>query len=302
MQINSLNLMQDVSPGAAQIKQHYQTLQKKQKALSHYPKTIQKIREFKSAYPLVQRYISKYASEESIDIGPTTIKARYFNDTDKAKKLIVFFPGGNFCFDQQYDYDLLCESFINDHVQLLIMPPTLAPESIFPAAHEKALQLISHIMAHQQDYMPSSELIFAATGSGCHIANWVYHHLPDQEMVKKMILIDGLYQITALSSTNALQADSISGALNCYFVDQIHSNPFINQIQHFQPYHMPILFVSGSHHSLCGETIQMAAMSSFNCKDIDLLTVPGAIHEFLMYDGTQQKEALRLINEWAYRE
>ena len=302
MQINSLNLMQDVPPGVAQIKQHFQTIKKKQRSLAHYPKTIQKIREFKSAYPLTPRYISKHASDESIEVGSLLVKARYFNHSENAKKLIFFFPGGNFCFDQQYDYDLLCDALINDNTQLLVIPPMLAPENIFPHAHEKALELITHIMTHKNDYMPSDEIIFVAAGSGCHIANWVYQHLPDQSMVKKMVLIDGIYQITALSLTNDTHADSISSTLSCYFVDQIHNNPFINQIQYFQPYQMPVLFVSGSDHSLCNETIQMAAVSAFNCKDIQLLTVPGAIHEFLMYDGIQQKESQKLISEWVHHE
>lgn len=298
MQINPIHFMQDIPPGVAQIKQHFQTLQKKQKSLSNYPKTILKLREFKEAYPLIPRYISKYATNETITHNNKPVYVRYFNQSEKALKLIIFFPGGNFCFNQQYDYDLLCEALINDNTQLLVMPPVLAPENIFPSAHEKSLELVTHVIQNREKYMPGNEVLLVATGSGCHIANWVYQRLPNRSTIKKIVLIDGLYQINTLALLKNQNAESLSSTLGCYFVDHIHNDPTINQIQFFNPYHHPVLFVSGSDHPLCSETVQMASVSAFNCKKIDMLTVPGAIDEFLMYDGVQQREALQLISSW----
>lgn len=186
MQINPIHFMQDIPPGVAQIKQHFQTLQKKQKSLSNYPKTILKLREFKEAYPLIPRYISKYATNETITHNNKPVYVRYFNQSEKAQKLIIFFPGGNFCFNQQYDYDLLCEALINDNTQLLVMPPVLAPENIFPSAHEKSLELVTHVIQNREKYMPGNEVLLVATGSGCHIANWVYQRLPNRSTIKKL--------------------------------------------------------------------------------------------------------------------
>ena len=96
MQIDKINLMKEVPPGVAQIKQHIVTLQKRQRNLNHYPKVIKKLREFKQAYPILPRYVSPHASEEMITIDGVN-SCSLFHQIEKAEKLVLFIPGGNFC-------------------------------------------------------------------------------------------------------------------------------------------------------------------------------------------------------------
>lgn len=298
MQIDKINLMKEVPPGIAQIKQHIVTLMKRQRNLSHYPKVIKKLREFKKAYPILPRYVSPHASEEMISIEGIDHPIRYFTKSEKAEKLVLFIPGGNFCYDQQYDYDKLVESVLDEQTQAIVKPYPLAPESIFPEAHENVLSWVTHMLANKGRYVQGEDVILCGIGSGCHIALWVFNQLQKRESIKKLLLIDGLYQVNALALSDAPSAESLSGTLGCYFVDQIHNNPDINLIQKFTPNDVPTLVVTGSGHALAHESIQLAAISGFHSSDTNILIIPGALNEFLMYDDVQSREAMAMIKSW----
>ena len=302
MQIDKINLMKEVPPGVAQIKQHIVTLQKRQRNLNHYPKVIKKLREFKQAYPILPRYVSPHASEEMITIDGVNHPVRYFTKSEKAEKLVLFIPGGNFCYDQQYDYDRFIENLLDDETQAIIKPYPLAPESIFPESHENVLSWVTHMLANKGKYVQGDEVILCGVGSGSHIALWVYHQLKIRESIKKMVLIDGLYQVNALALSDLPSAESLSGTLGCYFVDQIHNNPDINLLQKFTPTDIPLLIVTGSGHRIAHESIQLAAIAGFHSTNTNALIVPGAMNEFLMYDDGQSKEAMTLIRSWINQE
>gem|GEM_PF-3154788 len=300
MKIEPIKLMKEIAPGVAQIKQHIVTLIKRQKNLAHYPKVINQLREFKKSYPIVKQYTSPHVSDESTLVNGKQHNYRYFNCSETANKLILFFPGGNFCYDQRWSYDRLMDALLNKETNIMIKEPILAPENIYPSAHEDALEWTRHLIKDRNKYVPGDELILVGAGSGCHTALWIYNQLKDRSMIKKMVMVDGLYQMNTLALSDLPSAESMSGTLGCYFVDQVHNNPEINLLQNSIAIEIPILFVTGSGHKLANETIQMAAICGFNSMTVDLMVVPGAIHEFLMYDDIQTQEADQLISDWIH--
>lgn len=298
MHIERLTLLKPAPPGTGQFTHHIEILRKKQRRLAHYPKTIPDLRKFKQEYPILPRYQSPHSSLESLNTSTKKISFRFFTQQKLAKTVFIFFPGGNFCYDQTHDYDRFLETILSEQINVIVPILPFAPSQIFPQIHDEATTFVQHVLNDVDNIFNASEVIIGGAGSGAHIAMHVYNQFKQNDKIKKMILIDGLYQMNALALADLPSPETLSGTLGCYFVDYIHHAVSINPLQNDCKIQIPTLVVTGSAHTLAHESIQLAAIAGFYSRSIDLLISPGAIHEFLMYDYPQSKETMRLISDW----
>ena len=118
-----------------------------------------------------EREVTTVDQLAQLEAGRSLATRLYIPANDEDKALVLFFHGGSFVVGSLDTHDALCRRLSADTgMRFLAVEYRLAPEHLFPAAVDDAVEMFRHVVANWSEYAaPDAEMIVMGDSAGASL-------------------------------------------------------------------------------------------------------------------------------------
>ncbi len=243
-------------------------------------------------------------NELSIDLAGRSLKAKtYSPQSHKSSKLLVFFHGGGWVIGSIASHESVCADLARMlGVTVLSVDYRLAPEWVYPAAHDDAVDVVRWA-ASQLLSFGCAELMVGGDSAGANLAAHASYILSGDDTVSiaAQYLIYPVVQPDfkrASYLNNAMGPGLTSADMQWYWrtycpkpgtLDQMN-NPSINLMaQDWKKPAPPTVLITAGHDPLCDEGLAYAHYLAEQGTSMRLLHAPDMTHGFIRLGATSAR-------------